>query len=175
MRSIGIDLAEWRDGGLLQFYVTRPTAFGLETHLLEVEERLEHFRPHTAIFDPISSLIPIGSAVLEGRSMVIRLMDMMKNLGSTALFTAISGAKSDEPESAIGISSVMDVWIRLRIQEDGGEQKKTLTIIKARGINHSHKIVEFWITDEGPVLGDSHSGGSGKTVAHAPTTDARSP
>jgi len=36
MRSVGIDLAPWLQAGLLQYYGTRPTAYGLEMHLVKM-------------------------------------------------------------------------------------------------------------------------------------------
>ena len=34
MKSIGIDLQTWVEKGLLRFHATRPTLYGLETHLV---------------------------------------------------------------------------------------------------------------------------------------------
>jgi len=36
MKSIGIDLRQWVDKGLLKFSATRPTLHGLEIHLVTI-------------------------------------------------------------------------------------------------------------------------------------------
>ncbi len=60
MKSIGIDLQTWVDKGLLKFHATRPTLYGLETHLVNIHKLINEFEPDVAIFDPISNLITVG-------------------------------------------------------------------------------------------------------------------
>ena len=43
MRSIGIDLKPWVDKGLLKFHSTRPTLYGLETHLVTIHKMVNEF------------------------------------------------------------------------------------------------------------------------------------
>ena len=45
MRSIGIDLQQWVDRGLLQFHADRPSRFGLETHLARMQRAVREFQP----------------------------------------------------------------------------------------------------------------------------------
>src|SRR5450759_1374983 len=45
MRSIGIDLEPWIAKGLLRFHAERPTAVGLEMHLVRTHRVLAQFRP----------------------------------------------------------------------------------------------------------------------------------
>ena len=71
MRSIGIDLQPWADKGLLKFHSTRPTLYGLETHLATIHKIINEFQPDVVIFDPISNLITVGSPE-EVKSMLTR-------------------------------------------------------------------------------------------------------
>ncbi len=45
MRSIGINLEPWVKKGLLQFHATRPTLYGLETHLTTSIKLINKFKP----------------------------------------------------------------------------------------------------------------------------------
>src|SRR6185503_15845756 len=51
MRSIGIDLQEWVDRGLLRFYAARPSLYGLEMHLSQMHRMIERFRPSIVVAD----------------------------------------------------------------------------------------------------------------------------
>lgn len=61
MRSIGIDLEQWINKGLLMFHAVRPTVYGLETHLSIMHNLINSFKPSTVIMDPISNLISVGT------------------------------------------------------------------------------------------------------------------
>lgn len=56
--------------------------------------------------------------------------------------------------TAIGISSLMDVWFLLRNLELAGERTRGLYVCKARGMSHSNQIREFLLTDNGVRLVD---------------------
>ena len=45
MRSIGIDLEQWVNKGLLEFRNSRPTLYGLEMHLVTMHKAIEAFEP----------------------------------------------------------------------------------------------------------------------------------
>ena len=46
MRSIGIDLQPWIDGGLLRCHAARPSLQGLEPHLASMIKDVDDFKPH---------------------------------------------------------------------------------------------------------------------------------
>src|SRR5919106_2077889 len=45
MRSIGLDLQQWIERGLLRFHASRPTLFGLEMHLVMIFRAVQEFEP----------------------------------------------------------------------------------------------------------------------------------
>src|SRR5690606_25600005 len=53
MRSIGLDLSECIDAGLLQFHAGRPSAAGLEMHLANIHQLVRDFEPQLVVIDPI--------------------------------------------------------------------------------------------------------------------------
>ncbi len=55
MLSIGINLQQWQDAGLLHFHAVRTTAYGLENHLVNLIGLLKEHKPNMVIIDPITS------------------------------------------------------------------------------------------------------------------------
>jgi circadian clock protein KaiC len=161
MRSIGLSLEPWVKKGLLQFHSSRPTLYGLETHLAVMHKQIQEFKPRVVVIDPVSNLINTGS-VMEVRSMLLRLVDFLKSEKITALFTSLSsqGAESLE-ETEVGVSSIMDTWLLLRDIELGGERNRGIYVLKSRGTAHSNQIREFLITSKGVDIRDVYVGPEG--------------
>lgn len=164
MESIGIDLGQWEDKGLLKFHATRPSLYGLELHLVSVYKLVNDFQPEIVIFDPISNLITIGSKT-EVKSMLTRLIDFLKNKKITALSTSLS--VMGQVETDVGISSLMDTWIDLKANVENGERNRTIDIIKSRGMEHSNQLREFILTDNGIKLEDIYLGPEGMLTGSA--------
>jgi circadian clock protein KaiC len=160
MRSIGIDLAPYIDRGLLHIDSTRPTAHGLEMHLAQMHQRIDELRPRAVVIDPISSLIDAGPA-LDTRAMLLRLIDLLKSRGITAMLVNLTSGSGALEATEVGISSLLDTWIVLRDIELAGERNRGLYVIKSRGMRHSNQIREFVITANGIDLLDVYVGPGG--------------
>ncbi|KFF04178.1 circadian clock protein KaiC [Flavobacterium reichenbachii] len=162
MKSIGIDLDKHIKKGLLQIHSSRPSLNGLELHLLTLRKLIRDFKPTTIIIDPISNLISVGSEH-EVRSMLVRLIDMLKANNITALFTSLNKqTDSFRPDLAEeSVSSLVDTWITVRDMEGIGERNRGIFIVKARGMGHSNQVREFVITDKGIELLDVELGPQG--------------
>lgn len=151
MRSIGINLGRWINKGLLQFQAARPTTFGLEMHLVNMHKVIRSFNPSIVVVDPITALISSGTQV-ETRSMLLRLIDYLKQNQITALMTTLTGSLAAQEQTEVNITSLMDTWLMLRDTESGGERNRSLYILKSRGAAHSNQIREFLLTDHGVEL-----------------------
>jgi circadian clock protein KaiC len=151
MKSLEIDLEPYVKSNLLHIHSSRPSLQGLEMHLLILHKLIKKFKPLTVIVDPISSLVTVGSSS-EVRAMLVRLMDMLKGNGISALFTSLNNGSRNEMADLTEdvISSLADTWIKLRNVEllDSGRMRGLL-VIKSRGMGHSNKINDFIITDKG--------------------------
>lgn len=165
MRSIGIDLEPWIKKGLLQFHAVRPSLYGLEMHLATIHKQIIEFKPGVVAIDPISNLINIGTKK-EAKSMITRLIDILKAGLITGIFTNLS--QSDSPEETdIGVSSLMDTWLMLRNIEVNGERNRALHILKSRGMKHSNQVRELVMTDKGIELQDVYVGAAGVLTGSA--------
>lgn len=162
MRSIGVDLEPHVKKGYLQIHSSRPSVNGLELHLLTLRKIIKEYQPKTVIIDPISNLISVGSEV-EVRSMLVRLIDMLKFNNITALFTSLSKIVGRErPDLAEeSVSSLIDTWITVRDMEGIGERNRGIFIIKSRGMGHSNQVREFLITNHGIELLEVELGPNG--------------
>jgi circadian clock protein KaiC len=148
MRSIGLNLAQWRKRGLLQLHSARPTLHGLETHLATVYRAVSLFKPQIVIIDPLTGLSSVGSD-REVTAVITRLLDFLKAKQITALFTTLVSMQADPEHSEVGVSSWMDSWVLLRTLESAGIRRRALYVIKSRGMSHSDQIHELQFTSRG--------------------------
>jgi circadian clock protein KaiC len=172
MRSIGIDLEQWVNKGLLRFHAVRPTSLGLETHLSQMHKEIRDFNPQVVAVDPLSNLIAVGT-VSEANSMVRRLIDFLKIQEITAVFTDLSSGTAQMTETEIGVSSLMDTWLQIRHIEHNGERNRGLVVLKSRGTAHSNQVREFVLTRDGADLADVYVGPGGVLTGSAKVAEQR--
>src|SRR4029077_4537877 len=153
MRSIGIDLEPWTRRDLLRVQAQRPTALGLEAHLVAMHRLIDDWKPRVVVVDPVTNLIAVGSEV-EVKAMLARLIDFMKLRQITALFTSLTEGGGAAERTDLGVSSLMDVWMLLGNPEANGERNRVIQIVKARGMAHSNQVREFVMSDRGIALVD---------------------
>jgi circadian clock protein KaiC len=167
MASIGIDLQCWTKKNLLRFHTARPTASGLEVHLVSMFSEISAFSPEAVVIDPITNFVAVGSTS-EVKSMMARLIDHLKYRRVTTMFTNLTHAGfSTQEQTSSEVSSLMDTWILLRDIEMNGERNRGLYVLKSRGMRHSNQIREFLITDNGIDLRDVYVGPGGFLMGSA--------
>ena len=158
MRSIGIDFEPWVKSGLLQFHADRPSRFGLETHLAGMQRAVHRFKPTVTVTDPVTNLLTVGTQA-DVRSMLTRIIDYLKLATITGLFTSLTPGRTELEETDAGISSLMDTWIVLTVNEVDRKRRRWLSVLKSRGMAHSHEVVEYMLTDQGMQLLDGFEAG----------------
>jgi circadian clock protein KaiC len=169
MRSIGIDLEQWVKKGMLEFCNSRPTLYGLEMHLVSMHKAIEGFDPAIVVIDPISNLVAAASE-MEVKSMLSRLIDYLKMKQITALCTDLTAMGGSLERTEVGISSLMDTWILLKVMEESGERNRGLFILKSRGMEHSNQVREFCLSDDRIQLRDVYVGTGGVLTGSARVT-----
>ncbi|MCD0487646.1 circadian clock protein KaiC [Pedobacter sp. MC2016-14] len=160
MRSIGMDMQNHIDAGLLKFYASRPTLYGLEMHLVAIHKAIKKFKPQVVVLDPITNLITIGS-VSEVKAMLVRLIDFLQEEQITVMFTALTLNNIVNEQTDEGVSSLVDAWILIKDIEMNGERNKGLYVMKSRGMKHSSQVREFVISENGINLLDVYIGPDG--------------
>jgi circadian clock protein KaiC len=169
MRSIGIDLEQWVNKGLLEFRNSRPSLYGLEMHLVTMHKAVEAFDPSIVVVDPISNLVAAASE-MEVKSMLSRLIDFLKMKGVTAFCSDLTATGSSLERTEVGISSLMDTWVLLQVKEESGERNRCLFILKSRGMEHSNQVREYLLTSNGAQLRDVYIGSGGVLTGAARVT-----
>jgi circadian clock protein KaiC len=164
IRSVGIDLRSRVDAGLLRFEAARPSLYGLEMHLARMHRDLLQFAPSMVVIDPISAF---RGPEVEVHATLLRMIDLLKSRGITALFTSLRTGASLQDGTDQALSSLMDSWIRLLDIEANGERNRVLYLTKSRGSSHSNQVREYRITDTGIELIDPYIGPEGVLTGSA--------
>ena len=161
MSSIGIHFEPMIKKGLLKIVSTRPSFFGLEMHLLDLYKLIAEFKPQAVVIDPLTSLIGEGDP-REIRSMITRMIDLLKSNGITSFFTSlVSSAAQNDTSGEIGVSSLIDTWIVVRELEEDVSKKRIrgIFIVKSRGTGHDSDVHRLILSNDGielmPVGGKS--------------------
>jgi circadian clock protein KaiC len=118
---------------------------------------IRDFDPEGVVVDPVTNLTSIGDTD-EIKAMLVRVIDFLKGRGITSVYTSLTGGAGMLEQSEVGISSLMDTWLLLRIVESSNERNRLLYVLKSRGMAHSNQMREFQLTDDGIKLVDVYLG-----------------
>ena len=120
-------------------------------HLARMNRDLDEFKPTTTVIDPISAFRGSDSEV---HSCLLRMVDILKTKGITAVMTRLSAEVENIAGGDQGIPSLIDTWVSLGALEANGERNRGLYVLKSRGMSHSNQIREYQITNGGIRLLD---------------------
>ena len=153
-QSVGLDLQQHIDAGLLRMYAVRTEVRSAEEHLVILDRMIRDFDPHALIIDPISALTKSGGA-LAAADTSVRLLDLAKSRGTTALCTSLVGGQGTTEEATdLQISTIADTWLHVAYVLQGGERNRALSIVKSRGMSHSNQVRELVLSETGLTLRD---------------------
>ncbi len=162
MQSIGINLKQWTDSGMLKIWAARPLEFGLENHLAMFTSMLDSFKPAIVAIDGLTAFSR-GGFDPDVFIFILRKIGILKLRGLTTVLTTM-GRGADDESSNLHISSLIDTSILLRNMEKNGERNRILSVTKSRGTNHSNQVREFLLSSDGIRLVDVYIGPDGILV-----------
>src|SRR6185312_317217 len=148
MKSINLDLEKQVKKGVLKFYASRPTMYGLEMHLVVFYKLIKEFKPKLVILDPITNLVTVGDPS-QVKSILIRLIDFLQKEEITVMFTALTFPHFVQTSADEDVASLVDTWLSVHDIEYNGERNRAIYIMKSRGMKNSNQVREFLITDNG--------------------------
>jgi circadian clock protein KaiC len=148
MKSVGIDLDRWIKNGLLTVRAFRPTFRGLEAHIISVVREADAVKPACVVIDPITNFITVGGEE-EVRSMLTRILDLLKRRGVSLLMTALTPGSGIANETEMHVSSLVDTWIVLDLESAGDIRRRKIYIVKSRGMEHSYETRELVMSPRG--------------------------
>lgn len=157
MLSPGIDLHGAIAAGNLRLLTTMPEAMGAEQHLVRSVNAIEQMQPIYVVLESASACKRMGTEQAAFEYMM-RVINFCKGKGITILVTnQTAGFMNQEEVSGIGVSSIVDAIILLRLAEEDGELRRKLLVMKSRGSSHSHRYHDFHITDHGVDLSQEYA------------------
>jgi len=159
VRSVGIDLAQHVNSGLLRAESYAGGSVIADDHYLTIEALIDAHRPNRIVIDPISAFEKAGGLEISG-VVAERIVALLKSRGISAIFTAVTETQRGEIEATpTRVSTIADTWINLSFANQGGERNRTLTIVKSRGTGHSNQMREMLLSADGIDLADVYSSG----------------
>jgi circadian clock protein KaiC len=129
-------------------------------HLAIIHKIVLGFQPRVVVLDPVGSLIQAGNQ-RDAHSMMIRLIDFLKQRGITAFLTNLTSGGEALERTDVEISSIVDTWLFTRDIELDGERNRALYVLKSRGMAHSNQLREFLLSPLGVDLLDVYVGPDG--------------
>jgi circadian clock protein KaiC len=152
MRSLGMDLAPWMERGQLAIRSFRPTFRGLEEHLVAVAEQAKLYDPTCVVMDPTTNFVTVGDEE-EVKSMLTRILDLLKRRDVTLLMTALTTGVGDPNTMESPLPSMVDSWIVLELEPRGNVRRRAIHVAKSRGMEHSHETRELLMSSHGLSIG----------------------
>ena len=159
LASVNIRLGRFVRSGLLRIFSVPAGGTTPEAHTLGIGSLLEEHAARCLVVDPISALIHAGASEFALEA-ALGLLDLAKRRGVTVLMTSLlEGSSPAAEDTAIGISTIADTWMRLSYVAAAGERNRALTIVKSRGTGHSNQVRELILSDRGLSLVDVYTAG----------------
>ncbi|GAB4522477.1 MAG: circadian clock protein KaiC [Anaerolineales bacterium] len=151
---LGIDAEEKR--GRFRVVYTSPVELDLDEHAYLMLDAIKSSAAQRVVIDSISDLM---AAANRGTNrffdFIYAFSQWCKDRHITTLFTTEMGSifSSDLVITGRGVSHIADNILLMRYAELNGEIHRALTLLSARGSDHSKKVYEYLIDEaEGPRL-----------------------
>lgn len=157
MKSIGIDLGRHVAAGRLHMLSLLSVGHTPEECFLRISEMIRRHKPACLIVDPMSAFARTNYTFAA--SISESLIDLAKSHAITFMGTSLLADSNGSVESSAShVSTIADVWLHLSYVVQNGERNRALTIVKARGTQHSNQVRELSLGADGIDLVDVYVG-----------------
>ena len=144
--GLGWAIGKRLEDGTIKVTSHYPDHFTLDGLVHEAKSLMQHHKPVRLVVDSLTAVQGVLSED-EYVKWIKSLGSLAKSQGLTSIFTA--STESDGRRATQGIQTLMDNVISLSNVEVDSTLKRSLVILKARGMKHEREIREFEITDQG--------------------------
>jgi len=155
--GVGLDVGHWLEAGTLFIRRIRAVDSGLEEHLIRLSRFVVDERPDFLVIDSVTSLVDLGP-LFAVKAMLLRFVDLCKASGVLLIMSELLPDAGDNV-STLGMSSLLDTWVRLDLVRQSGEYVRLIRILKGRGAEVSQQVKEFRISTTGIEIEDPYVGG----------------
>jgi circadian clock protein KaiC len=151
LTSVNIHLQEHIDNGILRMHTENVAFGGAEEHFQRIKRFVQSQQATCLIIDPFTAFSSTGS-LASTQAVASRVVRWVKSQGITLVCTSLPMAgETGFAGTILKITTVADTWIYLSFF-DGGERNRGLTILKARGTNHSNQVRELILSSSGLII-----------------------
>lgn len=163
-KTLGSDLKDMAEQGLLELIYLRPLDLSVDEALLEIQAAVERLGAKRLIIDSLSGFeLALAPTFREDfRESLYRMIGALTGNGLTVMMTVeVPLSFSSLQLSPNLVSFLTDDIILQRYVEMDGQMRKIITVVKTRGSAHSHDIRLFEVTADGLAIGETLSGYEG--------------
>jgi len=170
LRNAGSFKWPWKkyvDNGTIKLISIYPEDMPPEAYLKLIQDMVIKENPKRFVLDSLSGLERVY-APEKFREFVVGLNAFLKNHGITTYLTNTTKSLLEiKSITETALSTLTDNIIILKYLELGGEMRRVINLLKARGSDHDKGIREFVIGGKGTVVGESFKGVKGLLAAQA--------
>ena len=150
--AFGLNLKDAQEAGILEVLYLRRLDLSVDETMLAILDAIKRKRAKRVVIDSLvgfeMALAPSFRA--DFRESLYRMIGALTGAGITILSTVeVDDDFTSFKFSHYAVSFLTDDIIRLRYVEIDGQLRKTISVIKMRGGNHSKDIREYVINDRG--------------------------
>lgn len=150
--AFGLKLKEAQEAGTIEVLYLRPLDLSVDETMLAILDAIKRVGARRVVIDSLvgfeMALAPSFRA--DFRESLYRMIGALTGAGITILSTVeVDDDFTSFKFSHYAVSFLTDDIIRLRYVEIDGQLRKTISVIKMRGGNHSKDIREYVINDRG--------------------------
>jgi circadian clock protein KaiC len=167
-RSMGCDLEQLSNEGLLEIVYVRPLDLSVDETLYAIQMAVDKVQAKRVVLDSISGLEaalapPFKEDFLES---LYRLLGALTGVGVTVLLTVeVTEPYNEMRFSPHTVSFLTHDIVLQRYYEIDGELRTCMTVVKTRARRHSHQLRDYAVTSKGIEVGEPLSGLTGVITA----------
>ncbi len=156
-RNFGFDVEALSQRNQVNMLYTSPVELDVNEHAIKMVEAIRSVDARRVVIDSVNDLADGAPGEPERFfNFIYSLVQWFKDRGITALLTAEMGSMfaNELTLTGRGVSHIADNLIMLRYTEIEGEIHRAITVLAARGSDHSKQVREYLISEsKGPHLG----------------------
>jgi circadian clock protein KaiC len=177
-QTLGLDLQAQIDAGTVRILFESPQELDIDVHFAQIVGMVEKYNIQRMVIDGMSSYSTAIGDMRIYRDFFHALVAFSKNRLMTTFFNyehpeflGISSYMPDFP-----VSSIVDNLILMSLAEIDSSLHRCISVVKARGSNHSFQTREFSISEGGiRLLPQDENGGNGQSLAEYSSLLSRAP
>jgi len=152
--TVGWDVRSFEDRGLLRLRYTSPVELSTDRYLHEMRSEVRRAGARRVVLDSFSTMQESVPSRRRFRELAYAIAKHMRDADVT-LFATVELAEILGGAQLTGhaVSAIADNVILLRYVEFGGELRKAISVLKARGVAHKTDPHSFRVTENGPGVG----------------------